>query len=610
MVSESMAQSLHNSNYTEFWNTVKKHTRLKSIVPSSIDDVNGEANIANVFAEKYSELYRSAPYDVAHMMRINTKIDGLISTKCKTGACANDHVINTNDVATGIKLLKHNKSDGNEGLMSNHFIFGSTLLFEKIARLCTAMLCHGYAAPNLRLSTIIPIVKNKKSSINDSDNYRGIALSSILSKLIDIIIIKKQSNHLDTSDLQFGFKEKSSTVQCSFVAKEVINYYCRNEGNVYATFLDASKAFDRVKFDTLFELLLAKHICPTIARLLSFLYTNQQCRVKWCGEVSSSFSVQNGVKQGGVLSPRLFNIYLDELLCRLKRSGMGCYYGNVYVGSLAYADDVVLLSPTLGSLKEMLNICEQYSTDFNILFNASKTKLMVFGRNISKVDVVFQGTVASKVNNEAHVGNIISTDIYNDEMSISKACNEMYAKLNLLCLQFGMCSPDVLYKLFNSYCMSLYGSQLWNYENKSGMDSLYIAWRKCVRRIFNIPYNTHCKLVPLICKDSAIHTKLYKRFLRFFINAKKSENSILSTMTKHVLSGSSSKACKTLNFICYTYNIQNKYTISESCIPKLKDDEDEGDVRTAEAILDFIELRSQAVDDANINHVIEYLCTS
>ena len=75
MVLESMAQSLHNSNHTEFWNTVTKQTRLKSIVPSSIDDVIGEANIANVFAEKYSELYRSAPYDVANMMRINTKID-------------------------------------------------------------------------------------------------------------------------------------------------------------------------------------------------------------------------------------------------------------------------------------------------------------------------------------------------------------------------------------------------------------------------------------------------------------------------------------------------------------------------------------------------------
>ena len=102
-----------------------------------------------------------------------------------------------------------------------------------------------------------------------------------------------------------------------------------------------------------------------------------------------------------------------------------------------------------------------YST-FIILFNARKTKLMVFRRNVSKVDVLFQSRVASKVNNEAHVGNIISTDIYNDDMSISKACNEMYAKLNVLYLKFGMCSPDVLYKLFNSYCMSLYGSQLWN----------------------------------------------------------------------------------------------------------------------------------------------------
>ena len=207
-----------NSNYTEFWNTVKKHTRLKSSAPSSIDDVNGEANITNVFAKKYSELYRSAPYDVANMMRIDTKIAELISTNCTTESCAHDHVINTTDVAAGIKLPKRNKSDGNEGLMSNHLIFGSSLLFEKIARLCTAMLCHGYAAPNLRLSTIIPIVKNKKSSINDSDNYQdtrysSIALSSILSKLIDIIIINKQSNHLDTSDLQFGFKQKSSTVQ-------------------------------------------------------------------------------------------------------------------------------------------------------------------------------------------------------------------------------------------------------------------------------------------------------------------------------------------------------------------------------------------------------------
>ena len=192
-------------------------------------------------------------------------------------------------------------------------------------------------------SAINKMKKNKSPGL-DGINYRGIALSSMLSKLVDIIIIKKQSKHLNSSDLQFGFKEKSSTIQCSFVAEEVINYYCENGGTVYATFLDASKAFDRVMFDTLFELLLSKHLCPSLARLLSYMYTNQQCRIKWSGAVSSSFSVKNGVKQGGVLSPRLFNIYLDELLYKLKQSRFGCYYGTDFVGSLAYADDVLLLS--------------------------------------------------------------------------------------------------------------------------------------------------------------------------------------------------------------------------------------------------------------------------
>ena len=78
--------------------------------------------------------------------------------------------------------------------------------------------------------------------------------------------------------------------------------------------------------------------------------------------VSSSFSAKNGVKQGGVLSPRLFNIYLDELLYKLKQSRLGCYYGKDFVGSLAYADDVLLMSPTLGSLNGLLTIglCKQY----------------------------------------------------------------------------------------------------------------------------------------------------------------------------------------------------------------------------------------------------------
>ena len=74
-------------------------------------------------------------------------------------------------------------------------------------------------------------------------------------------------------------------------------------------------------------------------------------------------------------------------------------------------------------------------------------------------------------------------------------------------------------------------------------------------RIFKIPYNTHCKLVPLICQDTSVQLKLQKRFLRFFVNALKSDNSIVSMLAKHLVSGSRSKSCQTLNYVCHCHGL-------------------------------------------------------
>ena len=92
----------------------------------------------------------------------------------------------------------------------------------------------------------------------------------------------------------------------------------------------------------------------------------QTIRVKWGQYLSLPFNVTNGVKQGGVHSPILFGIYIDELLKRMKSSGLGCYIGHVFIGSLAYADDVSLLSPTRYALTKMLEIANSFSRDFNI----------------------------------------------------------------------------------------------------------------------------------------------------------------------------------------------------------------------------------------------------
>ena len=83
--------------------------------------------------------------------------------------------------------------------------------------------------------------------------------------------------------------------------------------------LDATKAFDRVRYCKLFRKLLSRKMSPLILRLLMFMYTNQELQVKWSGSVSERFNVLNGVKQGGVVSPILFAVYMDDLLMLLEK---------------------------------------------------------------------------------------------------------------------------------------------------------------------------------------------------------------------------------------------------------------------------------------------------
>ena len=168
------------------------------------------------------------------------------------------------------------------------------------------------------------------------------------------------------------------------MVNETIQYYTENGGNlVYLLLLDATKAFDKVSYKVLFDVLLYKNVCPRIVNLLYYMYSNQQCHVKWGGGGgmqlhADSFGIPNGVKQGGVISPLLFSLYIGEQFLLLKESGMGCHVGLTYAGAFRYADDIALVAPSLTSLKQMIKICEQFAGSHSITFNPLKTKLFCF----------------------------------------------------------------------------------------------------------------------------------------------------------------------------------------------------------------------------------------
>ena len=116
----------------------------------------------------------------------------------------------------------------------------------------------------------------------------------------------KYSEKLITSELQFAFKKNHSTNMCTSILKEVCNYYKLKDREVFVTLLDATKAFDRVHYGKLFRLLEKRKIPAIVRRLLLDMYTRQRLKTTWNGALSDAFEAQNGVKQGGILSPILF----------------------------------------------------------------------------------------------------------------------------------------------------------------------------------------------------------------------------------------------------------------------------------------------------------------
>ena len=129
-----------------------------------------------------------------------------------------------------------------------------------------------------------------------------------------------------------------STVLCTAIYIETINNYINEGSNVYSCLLDASKAFDRVHWGSLFKILIERKVSFLFKRLLLDSYLRQLSCVSWGLFKSRNFSFINGVKQGGVLSPILFTLYIDKLLIRLKHAHIGCHKNNKFTGALSYSD--------------------------------------------------------------------------------------------------------------------------------------------------------------------------------------------------------------------------------------------------------------------------------
>ena len=124
---------------------------------------------------------------------------------CVKNKCGGLHKFTIADAKNAISGMKRNKIDSDGEYSSNHFIYDTHRFVVSLMILFNGMLVHGFSPSEFLKAVVIPIPKNKKKSLNNSDNYRGIALGNITGKLMDIMIMNCSKKIFKTCDLQFGF---------------------------------------------------------------------------------------------------------------------------------------------------------------------------------------------------------------------------------------------------------------------------------------------------------------------------------------------------------------------------------------------------------------------
>ena len=245
--------------------------------------------------------------------------------------------------------------------------------------------------------------------------------------------------------------------------------------------------------------------------------------------------MENGVKQGGVLSPILFSIYFDELLKRIERTGIGCHIGHHFYGGLGYADDVVLLSPTVRGLQLLINTCEKFATEHNVTFNSRKTVCTYFeSRNIiACIQVSLNSVKIPWQTSVKHLGNYLNYDL-SDEIDIGRKRGDFIAAVNRLNSVFSTVQSEVKLSLLQTYCTAWYGCQAWQLGTTLA-DKMNVEWRKAVRGTAGLPRQTRNVLLPDLAGNENFHIQHERRFDNFFHTMLSSRNPAVSFIATKAL---------------------------------------------------------------------------
>lgn len=334
--------------------------------------------------------------------------------------------------------------------------------------------------------------------------------------------------------------------------------------------------------------------------------------MEWCSTKSNMFTVKNGVRQGAVLSPTLFSIYIDDLFTKIGNSGYGCYINKEFCGLTGYADDLVLLSPSVKGLQCMVSLANKTFNDLGLKISVnhenpekSKTKCLAFGLKNDPAPIYLDGSPLPWCDSYKHLGHILCKD-GSLKMDIDKKRTSFIGMFHALRQELKQQHPLVYMQLIDIYLAHFYGSNLWNLFD---IEKLYKSWNNVLRNVYGLPYKTHRYILEPFTDQKHIFTKLTNKFINFYKSLFNSNKSVIRTLLLSQESDCRSNFGINTKMICQ-YNLTNSIFSCKKDFIKYKNIA-ESDVWRIGFLNELIDAKNYKLlpnfSDLELNSIIEFV---
>ena len=354
-----------------FSHLLKLQSKDISAVNSMLIDGNtitDEDSIRSCWADYFEGLAAIKPSEdqedeILRYMRILAQLNG------------KDIMVDREMLDSAINALRNKKASDKQGIAAEQIKALTPTARDMLVSVYNEILSTGTVPEIMKVAYKLPIAKKGKDS-RIMDNYRGITIASLFGKILELLCLQGGlEEHINTltSPLQCGFTKERSPTMASLLITETIAESKAQKKPLFIASLDARKAFDVVNQCTLKKKCYQSDMNRQMWCIIDSLYSEGTEVVRWNGIDSRHYQVQKGVKQGGILSPHLYKVYINDLLQSLQHHRIGTSIGTTFLGVPTCADDVLLISSDPYELQTMLDVAYDYSREHQYELHPQKS---------------------------------------------------------------------------------------------------------------------------------------------------------------------------------------------------------------------------------------------